>query len=1199
MVSNLFVRAARAVHVLALGSVVLLSGCNLWPNESPASPAPAPADPAATGTISGIVATSTNGTPLSGVSVKVAGLSAQTAADGSYTLPSVPAGERRVVSFEAAGYAKGVFTVSLPASGAARASARLTPVGATQTFDAASAATVSVPNSAARVVLPAAGLVVNGSNTPASGAVRVEITAVDPAADPANMPGNYTAQLTGGTTGRIESFGALKVTLTDATGARLNLAAGKTATIRIPLSTRSANPPASVPLYYLNEDSGLWVQEGTATLAGTAPNQYYEGTVSHFTYWNADQPTETIRVTGCLQDANGARVAGADVSSTGSDYSGSAGAITDTNGNFSVAMRKGGVAIISAELGSRVSNGVRVGPSEVDITLPACLVFPAAGSGTPPTIVQQPQSVTVFPGGYAFLRVEAIGSPILTYQWRRNGVAVSGATTAALYVSDIAAADSGVSYTVTVSNAFGSVTSEAAVLTVNLVPQAPTILSQPLAKTVNVGATATFDVFAQSNGGTLSFQWLRNGAPITGATASSYTTPAAVAGDSGAAFSVLVSSSNGTSVTSAAAVLTVQVPTPLAITAQPVNVSLNVGQSASFSVTASGGSAALTYQWLRNGSAIAGATAVSYTTPASALADNGARFSVVVTSGSESLTSSAATLSVTQPVGANGYYLIASAGPRAEGSLTFANGTQTLQTQALLAVNSASPSAGGAVTVEPAGQASPLFFGSLEGTVSGTQVSGLRTRFTAYFKAGRLYRVDQVVADGSLPTPQLTSTLNTSELCGSAGLAAQSLAGQGTNLPNASRSWVFFQAPGPDTVCDNADDTYRAVRLDMAATDAPRTVAEPQVDVLNADGSFGGLVVRNGTQMQKLDANLGSPVNLFTIATSGYSNLGVSFGTTPPGIWLFIEGGQLWGVNLANPTVRVSLATLTGGEAASNAIASDGSTAYVALNTGSTSARILRVTEALATTAIATLGTPVRDMALTPTRLVVLGSGAPATLLSLPKAGGTLTTLNTFGTGVSPGQMVASGENVYVSSTQFGLTGSLVSTLVVGADGSSPQTLNGTTIVRSLAPTVELLNLGLDTTYAIVLADGLTSALSSAGATLRVVEGATRNTLLTYGSLPASPDGVLSIGTADPLQYGQPGLLTYFGLSDTATSDLFFFKSDAAGLTQVTRFGAATPARGPRAKAQAARAAGSAAATAAAAATRPRALIGGGRSAAR
>ena len=81
------------------------------------------------------------------------------------------------------------------------------------------------------------------------------------------------------------------------------------------------------------------------------------------------------------------------------------------------------------------------------------------------------------------------------------------------------------------------------------------------------------------------------------------------------------------------------------ITAQPMAVTVDDGQTASFSVTASG-SGPLGFQWQRGGQAIAGATSSSFSIPATTIADHGAQFSVVVTNSAGSVTSSLATLNV-------------------------------------------------------------------------------------------------------------------------------------------------------------------------------------------------------------------------------------------------------------------------------------------------------------------------------------------------------------------------------------------------------------------------------------------------------------------------------------------------------------------------------------------------------------------------
>jgi hypothetical protein len=87
-------------------------------------------------------------------------------------------------------------------------------------------------------------------------------------------------------------------------------------------------------------------------------------------------------------------------------------------------------------------------------------------------------------------------------------------------------------------------------------------------------------------------------------------------------------------------------PVPPSISSQPANLTVPAGQTATFSVGASG-SAPLSYQWQRNGTNIPGATAAAYTTPAAALADSGSQFQVIVGNAAGSLTSRAATLTVT------------------------------------------------------------------------------------------------------------------------------------------------------------------------------------------------------------------------------------------------------------------------------------------------------------------------------------------------------------------------------------------------------------------------------------------------------------------------------------------------------------------------------------------------------------------------
>jgi hypothetical protein len=263
----------------------------------------------------------------------------------------------------------------------------------------------------------------------------------------------------------------------------------------------------------------------------------------------------------------------------------------------------------------------------------------------PPTITAQPTGQTVTTGQTATFNVVAAGTAPLGYQWRKSGVTISGATAASYTTPATNSSDNGAQFTVLVSNMVGNVISNAATLTVNAAPVAPSITTQPISQTVTAGQNATFNVAATGTA-PLSYQWRKNGVTISGATSATYSTPATTSSDNGAQFTVLVSNTAG-NVTSSAAMLTVNAaPVPPSITAQPTSQTVTAGQTAVFSVAATG-TAPLGYQWQMNGALISGATSTSYTTPATATTDNGTQFTVLVSNTAGSVTSNAATLTVT------------------------------------------------------------------------------------------------------------------------------------------------------------------------------------------------------------------------------------------------------------------------------------------------------------------------------------------------------------------------------------------------------------------------------------------------------------------------------------------------------------------------------------------------------------------------
>lgn len=175
-------------------------------------------------------------------------------------------------------------------------------------------------------------------------------------------------------------------------------------------------------------------------------------------------------------------------------------------------------------------------------------------------------------------------------------------------------------------------------------PSAPAIILPPVSTAVTVGQPATFSVTATGTAA-LSFQWNKNGTPISGATNSSYTTPATGSGDNNTNYTVTVTNSLGSATSTPAAVLTTVPAAPVVMTTQPQSQVAYVGQQVTLSAAATG-SPSLSYQWSLNNKPIAGATGSTYTTPTLASTDNGDSFTVTITNPVNSLTSNPAVLTV-------------------------------------------------------------------------------------------------------------------------------------------------------------------------------------------------------------------------------------------------------------------------------------------------------------------------------------------------------------------------------------------------------------------------------------------------------------------------------------------------------------------------------------------------------------------------
>jgi sugar lactone lactonase YvrE len=263
-----------------------------------------------------------------------------------------------------------------------------------------------------------------------------------------------------------------------------------------------------------------------------------------------------------------------------------------------------------------------------------------ASAAALPNIVIQPLDQEVAVGQSVTFGVNA--SNANGYQWLKNSVVIDGATTASYTIGSAQLSDVA-SYSVRVSGAGGAVDSATGNLSVTPVSSGPiSITARPLSQSVAVGQSVTFSVTASGNA--LTYQWLRNGATITGATNPTFTIPAAQTGDAGT-YAVRIASGTTTETPTARLIVggSQGDGSTVRITTQPTAGSVELGGRVTMSVVATG--ANLTYQWFKDGSAIAGATSASYTIN-SAQTTNAGRYFVRVSSGTISADSNVTTLSV-------------------------------------------------------------------------------------------------------------------------------------------------------------------------------------------------------------------------------------------------------------------------------------------------------------------------------------------------------------------------------------------------------------------------------------------------------------------------------------------------------------------------------------------------------------------------
>lgn len=202
-----------------------------------------------------------------------------------------------------------------------------TGISIQESFSASTDKTLSVGDM--KVKIPASS-VVRADGTAYSGNVNADMLYLDPNNEDFRelMPGGDLAAIRADNSqAQLISYGMTEVSLTDNAGNPLTLAGGASSELTFPIPEgMEANPPPTIPLWYFDEEMGIWVEEGVAELQGNV----YVGEVKHFSWHNLDYPEERVTIKGKVTDCNNRPLKGIKVTvDQVSD-------ITDSNGDYSV-----------------------------------------------------------------------------------------------------------------------------------------------------------------------------------------------------------------------------------------------------------------------------------------------------------------------------------------------------------------------------------------------------------------------------------------------------------------------------------------------------------------------------------------------------------------------------------------------------------------------------------------------------------------------------------------------------------------------------------------------------------------------------------------------------------------------------------------------------------------------------------------------
>ena len=259
--------------------------------------------------ISGFV-TDDNDIAVTGAVVKFGGSIANTDQFGYFKITNANVVKTAaVVTVTKSGYFNGIKTLIAEANKPLFTRVKLLAKTTVGSINALTGGNVSLSNGLL-IGLPANAVVRASNNTAYNGSVNVAARWINPVSSDLNlvMPGDLRGVSTDGGLKILTTYGMTAVELTGAAGELLQIAANKKATLAMPIpASISAGASATIPLWYFDEQKGVWIEQGLATKTGST----YVGEVSHFSFWNCDRAVPYVIFNATVTSPTGLPVSNA------------------------------------------------------------------------------------------------------------------------------------------------------------------------------------------------------------------------------------------------------------------------------------------------------------------------------------------------------------------------------------------------------------------------------------------------------------------------------------------------------------------------------------------------------------------------------------------------------------------------------------------------------------------------------------------------------------------------------------------------------------------------------------------------------------------------------------------------------------------------------------------------------------------------